>query len=603
LSSSRQGAPPDPVQVVSQTCIQTHVQPPIQAVHPAICPGLFCPSVAQDGYLVRIRVPGGQLTPAQCRVLAAVCEAVGHASGNSDGNGSQNNQSVSATGHEPAQPSARHPERYLEVTNRANLQLRGLAGGLPSELLAQLQAVQLAAHPAIDHLRNLMASPTAGIDPGQLLDTRPLVAALNDHLAEQLDWAGLSAKFSIGFDGGERVSIQQQPNDLLFTAVRPNRTGKLALHLHLAGVDPAFANFLLEAEALELDHSSSDGQAWVKPVIATVTAVAQLYLDAVEPTLARKPRLKQILNQLGSDLPQRLQSQLAFPLRLTDPLPPTPASQRHLGVQAQNAFYSSIGLALPLGRLTVRQLWQLADLTEDWGLDLRLTPWRTLLLSQVPTKQVKELLPMLARLGLDQIGNAIWSKLVACSGSTGCAASATDTQADALALAQVLTTHLSTCLDTHRIASDLSSDLSTANPLEAELPTIHVSGCAKSCAHHGPSDLTLVGVKTATDAGYQLYSGWASSNVSPTTQTESAFGQLMTPDVLLPAAQLPQLLANALTESGLEQPSSNCLATGSTIDSTIGSATAFPAGIAPAQRWRKRLQQILANRPLPTGGN
>ncbi|MFM7426688.1 MAG: precorrin-3B synthase [Elainella sp.] len=513
---SRQGDPPDPLQAIPER----HSQKPLPVFHPAvshpavpypaICPGLFRPSLAQDGYLVRIRVPGGQLSAAQCRVLASVCEAVGHATGNSERNGSQNHPAVGP---------------YLEVTNRANLQLRGLPGAMPLELLTQLQTVQLAAHPSIDHLRNLMASPTAGIDPEQLLDTRPLVAALDAHLAQQLSWSGLSAKFSVGFDGGEQVSIQQQPNDLRFTALRDSPTG-LHLHLHLAGVDPAYGNLLLGTEALQSGASSTDPHAWIEPVIATVTAVVQLYLEAVDPTLERKPRLKQVLTTLAANLPQRL-CQLGLPLRTTAPLPSRPFTHRHLGVQAQHQpQFAYVGLALPLGQITARQLRQLADLLESWGLGLRLTPWRTLLLSQVPRAQVAALLFRLAALGLDQAHNPIWSNLVACSGSTGCAASTTDTQADARVLAETLAGQLST--------TDLP------------LPTIHLSGCAKSCAHHGSSDITLVGTQNADATGYQLYLGdWASS-VAPVPQP---FGQLVTPpDQLLRPAELPQVLIRLLAQ-------------------------------------------------------
>jgi ferredoxin-nitrite reductase len=75
------------------------------------------------------------------------------------------------------------------------------------------------------------------------------------------------------------------------------------------------------------------------------------------------------------------------------------------------------------------------------------------------------------------------SGLVACAGSAGCAASATDTQADALAFAA------------------LEARLQLDQPI-----SIHVTGCEKSCAQHHPSDITCLGIQTSLQTpAYRIY--------------------------------------------------------------------------------------------------
>ena len=183
------------------------------------CPGLFYTTSAQDGELLRLRIPGGLLDAAQCYRLASFSECLGRSS--------------------------------LDVTSRANVQIRGLAADGLQHRIAQRAATLIAAQLAApissaDHLRNIMASPTAGIDPAQRIDTRPLVKALDTYLANQPGLAGLSPKFSIGLDGGERVSIAQQPNDLRFTAVEVERPEFISSS-SLSDIDPAFC-WLIQPE-------------------------------------------------------------------------------------------------------------------------------------------------------------------------------------------------------------------------------------------------------------------------------------------------------------------------------------------------------------------
>jgi ferredoxin-nitrite reductase len=148
-----------------------------------VCPGLFYTVPAKDGIILRIRTPGGLLRSSQSQVVA--------------------------------QFAAQHGDEYVQITHRANLQLRAARAVPSATMLSTLQAAGLAARrAAVDHLRNIMASPTAGIDPQALIDTRALVVALDDAITQHEGLAGLPAKFSVGFDGGEGVSVRDRRNDL-----------------------------------------------------------------------------------------------------------------------------------------------------------------------------------------------------------------------------------------------------------------------------------------------------------------------------------------------------------------------------------------------------
>jgi ferredoxin-nitrite reductase len=424
------------------------------------CPGLFYPTFAQDGRLIRIRTPGGRLSIQQARLLVTLGNRFG---------------------------------KPLQVTNRANLQIRGLPAEIPTEILIQLQTVGLAARQSqVDHLRNIMASPTAGIDPAQLLDTTPLVKELDAYLSSHPHLAALSAKFSMGFDGGERVAIAPH-NDILLTAIDLQ-----GIHfcLHIGGIPV----FLIKPEEC---IGALLGSA-IAPLI-------QVYLEASEAhTGLRKLRFKDLLQNIGVAELCNL-ARLSFPPAPS--LPPRTPTLSPIGIHPQRQpNLSYIGIVLPLGRLETSKLQGLADLAEQYGdSTLRLTPCQNLLLPNIPNTSIPPVQQKLETLGLAYSPTHIHSALIACAGNT-CASSATDTQAHALALADYLHQH---------IALD--------EPL-----TIHFSGCPKSCAHHSASDMTLVGTLIDQREFYQLYVGTGNT----------PFGRELYPAVS--PSQLPNLILRML---------------------------------------------------------
>lgn len=428
------------------------------------CPDLWSGSSAQDGLLLRMRIPGGMLTVPQCEAIAQFAMA--------EGGG------------------------YVQVTNRANLQIRELKRAIAPEQFGQFQALGLAAPTiSIDALRNIMASPTAGIDAQMLIDTRPVVSAWEAYLEAHAELAELSPKFSLGIDGGEAVSVSDRNNDILLSAEVVSRSDRAAFS------SPAAFRLYL---AVEGDGFSDTGiLVPTQHSIAVLAAIAQVYLDYSHNRQrpdGRRPRLRHAIAEWGmAGYLERVQQCVPFPLikAAIAAKPPQSGASRgqmaaHLGSHSQHqAGLSYLGVALPLGRLEVSQLRALAALAQTAGRGtLRLTPWQTLILADLPTADLSEVEAQVAALGLHWSAVRPDSSLVACSGTRGCASAATDTHAQASALV----THLEQCL-------------TLTQPLN-----IHISGCQKSCAQHAPLDIALVGQSTAAmDEAYDLYVGAAAA--------------------------------------------------------------------------------------------
>ena len=437
------------------------------------CPGLFYGSIARDGVLSRMRIPGGILNAQQCWTIADLAD--------------------------------RYSTGCLQVTNRANLQIREVHSEIPPEVWNRLQELGIASRRVeVDPIRNIMASPTAGIDRQQLLDTRPLVKAWDDYLQTHPELSELSPKFSIGLDGGESVSIQALRNDILLAAGRSAKS-EIVFRLHL--------------------NSDTGILIQQSQCISVLAALASAYLEYTKnrPRIdGKKPRLRHLLADWGVEsYLERVQQNLPFLLQFTSCTLPKnrqdaceaksefpcgvgilPArsidssaraieQSRHLGIHPQRQpDFSYIGIALPLGRLESKQLRNLANLAQNLASGtLRLTPWQNLLISDIPKSQLFEIEQQIAELGLHSSATRLDSCLVACAGSSGCASAATDTQSHALAMAR-----------------DLAQKLTIDGPIN-----IHFSGCQKSCAQHRPIDITLVGIQIErgheTIEGYDIYAG------------------------------------------------------------------------------------------------
>jgi precorrin-3B synthase len=156
------------------------------------CPGVIELHQAADGMLARLRVPGGRLRAAQ---LAAVADLA------LQGNG------------------------IVELTSRANLQVRGLADK-PSEGFARsVAAVGLLPSPEHERVRNVLASPLAGRHPAARLAVDEIVVALDRGLCADPELAGLPGRVLFLVEDGSGV-LAGLAHDI---ALAPAQSGGIAL--------------------------------------------------------------------------------------------------------------------------------------------------------------------------------------------------------------------------------------------------------------------------------------------------------------------------------------------------------------------------------------
>ena len=337
------------------------------------CPGALRPMASGDGLVVRVRPHGGRLSQAQARGIADLARL--------------------------------HGNGLIDLSNRANLQLRGVTEASYPALIAGLRQLGLIDDSAeAEARRNIIVTPfwhSADL-------TQQLAAELTAALAAA-DAPALPAKFGFVLDTAARPVLRDVSADIWI------ETGPKGLLLAVQGGAKAVS---------------------AKDAVAQALALARWFLDAGGVTGGRG-RMAQLLARIG--LPAGFDAPRLQPLRAT------------LGAQAQGRL-----LGFDFGQMQAQTLAALADLGA-----LRLTPWRMLLIEGLA--QVPDLAGVITRAEDPML------RVVACSGAPACPQALGDTRS----LARALAPHVTGLL--------------------------HVSGCAKGCAHPGPAR-TL----TATPVGFDL---------------------------------------------------------------------------------------------------
>jgi len=404
--------------------------------------GLFYVAPNQNSYMCRLRIPNGILKAAQFAGLADLAERYGGG--------------------------------YTHVTTRANIQIREIEAKNSVAMIEAVQDLGLCSRGSgADNIRNVTGTPTAGIDPQELIDTRPYAREWHFHILNDRSLYGLPRKFNVGFDGAGVIPVLEDTNDIGFQAVQVNEGFGLEsgvwFRLCLGGLT---------------GHRSFAGDTGVivRPAEATLMAdaVVRAFIDHGDRTDRNKARLKYVLDKMGVEKFLALVEE-KFGCKLDRAVPgalsPRPPFSRtaHIGIHAQKQEgLHWIGVVVPVGYLSVAQMRGLADIAREFGDgDIRLTVWQNLLISGVPADKIEAAGGRIQALGLAVEANALRSGLVACTGNTGCKFAASNTKRHA-----------------EEIASWCETRVSLDTPVN-----IHLTGCHHSCAQHFVAEIGLLACK------------------------------------------------------------------------------------------------------------
>jgi ferredoxin-nitrite reductase len=408
--------------------------------------GIFFRPVTPGRFMVRLRLPNGLINAEQLEVLADVVDRCGE-------------------------------EGSADITTRQNLQLRGLLLEDMAPLLLELHRVGLTSRQSgHDNPRNVTGNPLAGLDPEEIIDTRPLVQAIQEGLLGPEGPRNLPRKFNVAVGGAPDSFLLH--NDLAFLPAYhgadlgftvmvggffSGQRNELAIPLGLWLPASALVGFTLSV----LRHFERAGDRAVRSRTRLMYLIEALgleaYREAVIATyreLRGSPEADLLRSHDGSHLVNR---------------PPRDVCGIH---PQKQAGLSWVGLNVPMGRLDAAAMADLAHLARTWGDgELRLTESQNVVISGVPDERIDalraELAPPERQRGFQLTPGPLLAEAVSCTGNRYCSFALIPTKTTA-----------------QTVVEELERRLELPHPVRT-----HWTGCPNACGQPYMGQIGLMGAK------------------------------------------------------------------------------------------------------------
>ncbi|UVK45958.1 precorrin-3B synthase [Mesorhizobium sp. AR07] len=418
------------------------------------CPALAAPMQTGDGLLVRLNPVTGGSSP---KLLIGLAES-----------------------------ALRHGNGIMEVTARGSLQIRGLTGDSAALLATEVDALDIAVRTGVP----VETGPLAGIDPQEVADPRPLAEGIRKAIDEAGLTQRLGPKVSVVVDGGGQLTMDAVTADVRLAATRTDAGVRWLVSV--AG-DGQNAKVLVLAD----EDSARD------IVIAALRMIAEKGREAHARDLSERQLtslagwrsfpppsvLPDISPARGEIAPSSPLSPIAGVAPIADavrgepaaelPIPPLAGEMsgrtegggkecRPIGIFNLATSATALGIGLPYGSMPADKIIGLAQSALTRGTtEIRLAPGRALLFLGQPSAANQPLQDAAATLGFVTDAADPRTRIAACPGMPACASG--------------------------RIATrDIAEAIAAENADILDF-TLHISGCAKGCAHPGKAALTLVG--------------------------------------------------------------------------------------------------------------
>lgn len=388
-----------------------------------------------DHYMVRVRLPGCEMTAEQARTLATLAYQSGY--------------------------------NILDVTTRGNVQIQGLTiEALPGVRTALERAGLTSRQSGHDNVRNVTSHPWSGFDPEELLDTRDLAKGIQSMLVGDRDLADLPRKVNVALTGRPEAPAHAWTQDISYVATT-GPEGDVGFHLLLAGT-----------------QGQSPRMAWHVPVfvspdqVVDVTrAILETFRELGHRHNRQQVRMRYLVERIGADgmlleVEKRLGTELP---RFPKGVARAARDESFVGwkAQKQDGLFA-LGVCVPVGRLTAEELDGLSVVARTFGDGtLRTTYDQGLVIPGIASRDREEAAYAVARFGLTFEPDPASRSMVACTGKQFCNIAVIETKGYAYRLIEELRRRR---VQLHGIR-------------------IAMSGCPSNCANGFTADIGLKGLK------------------------------------------------------------------------------------------------------------
>jgi ferredoxin-nitrite reductase len=416
--------------------------------------GIYPQKQGGDAFMMRIKVPGGVLTPEQTKVVGKI--AADFARG-------------------PI-PNPHFGNNFLDLTTRQDVQMHWIKMENVPEIWRRLEEVGITTVQACgDSARNVLCCPVSGLGHDEVIDAFPVAQAISAYFTGNREYANLPRKFKMSVTGCLEDCAQAEINDVGMLPARLE-DGTLGFNLRVGG------------GLSDGPRMASDVDVFVRPedAVEITRGIAQVFGELGNRENRWTARMRYLVQEIGPEgFREELSQRVAVDL--------TPAGEDltrryrgdHVGVHPQKRGggfetrpYVYVGLNVPVGRMSGEQFEEAGRLAGEYGDGVRLATDQNLIITGVPEDRLDELLaePLLARYSPNP--GAFERGVVACTGSEFCRFGIVETKVRALEWAREMDERV----------GDLGQGA----------VRMHFSGCSASCAQPQIGDIGFRGETAKT---------------------------------------------------------------------------------------------------------
>ncbi|WCJ17682.1 nitrite reductase 1 [Euphorbia peplus] len=401
-------------------------------------------------FMMRLKLPNGVTTSEQTRYLASVIRKYGK-------------------------------EGCADVTTRQNWQIRGVVLPDVPEILKGLAEVGLTSlQSGMDNVRNPVGNPLAGIDPLEIVDTRPYTNLLSQFITGNSQgnpaFTNLPRKWNVCVIGSHDLYEHPHINDLAYMPA--TKDGRFGFNLLVGG----FFSIKRCAEAIPLD-------AWVSAddVLPLCKAMLEAYRDLGFRGNRQKTRIMWLIDELGieafrSEIEKRMPQQKLERASSEDLVQTNWERRDYFGVHPQSQEgLSFVGIHIPVGRVQADDMDELARIADTYGSgELRLTVEQNIIIPNIDNSKIEALLdePLLKH-KFSPEPPILMKGLVACTGKQFCGQAIIETKARAM-----------------KVTEEVQKLVSVTRPVR-----MHWTGCPNSCGQVQVADIGFMGCMTRDKNG------------------------------------------------------------------------------------------------------
>ena len=410
--------------------------------------GIYPQKQGGDAFMMRVKVPGGVLTPHQTRVVGRI--AADFARG--------------------PEPNPHFGNNFLDLTTRQDVQMHWIRMRDVPEIWRRLEEAGITTVQACgDSARNVLCCPVSGLGHDEVIDAYPVAQAISAYFTGNREYANLPRKFKMSVTGCLEDCAQAEINDVGMLPARLE-DGTVGFNLRVGG------------GLSDGPRMASDIDVFVRPEESDeiTRGIAQVFGELGNRENRWTNRMRYLVQELGPEgFREELQKRVSVEL--------TPAGEDltkryrgdHVGVHAQKVeglFY--VGLNVPVGRMSGEQFEEAGRLAERYGSEVRLATDQNLVITGVPEDRLDDLLAEELLKRYSPAPGTFERGVVACTGSEFCRFGIVETKVRAVEWAREM----------DRRVGDVGQ----------EAIRMHFSGCSASCAQPQIGDVGFRGETAKT---------------------------------------------------------------------------------------------------------